>query len=435
MGASAIALLVTLGAVAGQPQIPQPGTPRAGLPVQAVLSAEPASSPAQEGLEYQHLKREGPLSIHVLRVDPARVEIKLVRALNDGLGRETVSSLARRSGARAAVNAGFFTIGGRYDGLPAGVLKVEDRFYSAPTKPRGALGWRHDGQALMGRLLMSWTLATGSQWIEFDGLNSPRGRQQVILYSWAFHRTTMTYPGGQEWALDRGRIVAQGGNDLAIPVDGYVISAGPEATRPSLPTGSPVRVDYRFLPQGQLSRALADKDSDGRWVGPAVIPGQDEKPSNQTSGGQQSGQPAEGSPTESVNRDGSKVQTADAQAWQSMDYIVGGAGLVLQNGRVTEDYSTEQTIETFITNKHPRTAVGFSAEGSWVVVVVDGRQPELSIGLTLVELGALMKELGCRDALNLDGGGSTTFVHQGKVMNTPSDFGQERPVSDAIVFK
>ena len=53
--------------------------------------------------------------------------------------------------------------------------------------------------------------------------------------------------------------------------------------------------------------------------------------------------------------------------------------------------------------------------------------------MTLAEMAALMKTLGCRDALNLDGGGSTTLYLRGSVVNSPSDAGnRERPVSDAI---
>jgi exopolysaccharide biosynthesis protein len=68
------------------------------------------------------------------------------------------------------------------------------------------------------------------------------------------------------------------------------------------------------------------------------------------------------------------------------------------------------------------------------MVVVDGRQPGVNRGLDLYEFADLMAELGCRDALNLDGGGSSTMVRDGKVQNRPSD-GSERRVSTAIVIK
>ena len=78
------------------------------------------------GLRYEYRKTAAPHAIHILEVDPHRLRIEAVRAMSDGVGRETVSSMAQRTGAVAAVNAGFFRIGGRYDGEPDGILKIGD---------------------------------------------------------------------------------------------------------------------------------------------------------------------------------------------------------------------------------------------------------------------------------------------------------------------
>lgn len=82
---------------------------------------------------------------------------------------------------------------------------------------------------------------------------------------------------------------------------------------------------------------------------------------------------------------------------------------------------------------HPRTALGLDESGRWLwLVVVDGRQKEYSEGMTEYELATLMQELGCWDALNLDGGGSSVLIADTdgrglKVVNSPSDWGM-RPV-------
>ena len=93
----------------------------------------------------------------------------------------------------------------------------------------------------------------------------------------------------------------------------------------------------------------------------------------------------------------------------------------------------------FATGRHPRTAAGFAANGrKLIIVTVDGRQAPYSDGMTLRELANLMLALGARDAINLDGGGSTTFVvaSQGdgplRVVNRPSDPLGERGVGDAL---
>jgi exopolysaccharide biosynthesis protein len=66
-------------------------------------------------------------------------------------------------------------------------------------------------------------------------------------------------------------------------------------------------------------------------------------------------------------------------------------------------------------------------------VTIDGRQPQHSVGINLNELAELLLELGATDAMNLDGGGSTTMFVNGKVVNKPSDKEGERNVSDAIL--
>lgn len=72
-------------------------------------------------------------------------------------------------------------------------------------------------------------------------------------------------------------------------------------------------------------------------------------------------------------------------------------------------------------------------DGALVLVTVDGRQPKKSVGMTIPELTNLMLEFGCEDALNLDGGGSTTMVIRHKIVNSVSDATGTRAVSDALL--
>ena len=67
-----------------------------------------------------------------------------------------------------------------------------------------------------------------------------------------------------------------------------------------------------------------------------------------------------------------------------------------------------------------------------LLATVDGRQPGWSAGVTLAEAARLMRALGARDALNLDGGGSTAMTVRGELVNRPSDPAGERPVSDGV---
>lgn len=93
----------------------------------------------------------------------------------------------------------------------------------------------------------------------------------------------------------------------------------------------------------------------------------------------------------------------------------------------------------FNSNRHPRTAFGIRPDGSLVFVVADGRSPQAA-GLSMAELRQVMLWLGCRDAINLDGGGSSTMVFLGRIVNHPCDNHQfdeagERPVANAWVIR
>ena len=116
-----------------------------------------------DGLTYEHLTTDEPQSIHILRIDPTLLEISAARALDDGIGRETVSSLSSRHGAIAAINGGFFQIGGTLDGLPQGILKIKSNWYGLPSKPRGAIGWNKKGDLLIDRLLATCLIKTATR--------------------------------------------------------------------------------------------------------------------------------------------------------------------------------------------------------------------------------------------------------------------------------
>ncbi|MBA3787049.1 MAG: phosphodiester glycosidase family protein [Acidobacteria bacterium] len=112
--------------------------------------------------------------------------------------------------------------------------------------------------------------------------------------------------------------------------------------------------------------------------------------------------------------------------------IVGGVPQLIKNGKIEITWEQEKSSKSFVETRHPRTAVAKLKDGKFLMVTVDGRQKE-SVGMNLNELAALLLELGAVDAMNLDGGGSTTMFAVGKVVNKPSDKEGERKVSDAIL--
>jgi exopolysaccharide biosynthesis protein len=115
--------------------------------------------------------------------------------------------------------------------------------------------------------------------------------------------------------------------------------------------------------------------------------------------------------------------------------IIGGWPRILRDGEnVANDASTiEGTLSGNAEARHPRTAVGFSRDSSTLVLLtVDGRS-ENSGGMTLLELADMMRQLGAWQAMNFDGGGSTTMVIDGRVVNHPSDHQGERAVGNALL--
>ena len=123
---------------------------------------------------------------------------------------------------------------------------------------------------------------------------------------------------------------------------------------------------------------------------------------------------------------------SSARDWARAPGAVSGAGLLLLNGRELTDWTEERITAGFDTARHPRTMIGEGGGAIWLVTI-DGRQPTLSLGMNFTEMKRLARRLGIRSALNLDGGGSTTMVVKGSVVNHPSDAAGPRPVSDAIV--
>lgn len=137
------------------------------------------------------------------------------------------------------------------------------------------------------------------------------------------------------------------------------------------------------------------------------------------------------------NSGGISIIGKPAAGWASVE----GAQTLLAGGPllVAADKLVKQVDAAFNTNRHPRTAVGVTPENHLIAVVVDGRAAEAH-GMTIAEIASVMEALGCVDAMNLDGGGSSTaFVRNRGVVSYPCDNKKfdhegERAVATVIVF-
>ena len=105
-----------------------------------------------------------------------------------------------------------------------------------------------------------------------------------------------------------------------------------------------------------------------------------------------------------------------------MHTAVGGGPVLLQQGEIFITNNEERKFAgNAIHDRHPRTAMGYTGDGKLIILVVQGRFPGEAEGASLVHLANIMKELGCVEAMNLDGGGSSCLLINGKETIAPSD--------------
>jgi hypothetical protein len=129
------------------------------------------------------------------------------------------------------------------------------------------------------------------------------------------------------------------------------------------------------------------------------------------------------------------VQLVMSPDWpgQGINEALGGGPLVVRNGRAVYT-SGEEFLASQIAPRDPRTGIGQRRDGKIVMVVVDGRRPGYSVGLTNFELAQAMVRLGVVTGSALDSGGSSTLAFDGKLLNRPSDRSGERSVAETLAY-
>lgn len=314
----------------------------------------------------------GPFWTGVLLIEPAAgARLRPAPAGANGQGRARPSEVARRTAALAATNGGFFSASGD----PLGCLAIDGEVHSEPIAGRTCAGFTDDGGVLFDLMRLDAAAATELGSVAIDGINRGRGANEVILYRPSFGPATRTNAFGAEVTVvdDLVGSVTDGRGGAAIPPGGYVLSGhgrGRAALLAAFRPGDRVALRARLAPV--------------------------------------SGDPR----------------------WEQVRHVIGGGPRLLAGGLFA---GGEGFRPSFGERRHPRTALGRLADGRIVLVTVGGRQPYHSLGMTLTELAAYLRQLGATDALNLDGGGSTTLVVRGAVINLPSDETGERPVSDVLL--
>lgn len=124
-----------------------------------------------------------------------------------------------------------------------------------------------------------------------------------------------------------------------------------------------------------------------------------------------------------------------SRKWK-MDIAVGGGPVLIHDDTIRITNNEEfKFIGKAIHDRHPRTAMGYTSDGRLIILAVQGRTPGVAEGADLLHLATIMKELGCYEALNLDGGGSSCLLINGKQTITPSDKEGQRPVPAVFIVR
>jgi hypothetical protein len=348
------------------------------------------------GVRWTSIAREGgPWRVNVLTIDREALDGRLGGMLsNDRVaGLERPSSMARRSSAVAGVNGGFFAV----DGDPVGALAIDGRVLSEPVNGRSALLVPSDPAARVRitALRFDGSVEAGGASRLIDGVDRRRGSipacggrggdrptqrpdsaltctdsSELVLFE---SRYGALRPGTGVEALVRGGVVERIGRPRGgqIPAGGFVLSGSGDAAE--------------FL-RGSLEAGAAADIELGMGEGQSLV--------------------------------------------------TGGGPRLLVRGRVAVAASAEGfaplSAPGFVASRHPRTLAGVKRDGTLLLVTVDGRRPGWSAGVTLPEAARVMRSLGARNALNLDGGGSSGMVVRGELVSRPSDPSGERAVSDGI---
>jgi hypothetical protein len=358
----------------------------------------------------------GPWHVQVLTIDPKKFRGGLDASYGlDIEARETTSTLAALTGATAATNAGFFVLdpNSGAPGDPAGVAVYDGRLVSEPTAGRPALVISNNARGTaIERFRWHGEVRGLGQPLPLDGLDRVPGLirncggtaddlptskplhdvtckdpDELIAFDSAYAASTPSGPGA-EVIVDRHGVVTairtamRGG---AIPEGGRTVQA----------IGNQVPLLLAAAKVGKRLEIRASlTDTHGR----------------------------------------------DVRLSSSTTIVNGGPELV-RNGRLYATPAADgmapvgnpSSYYGWVHKRNPRTIAGVDALGRTVLITADGRS-ESSLGLGIGEAAAVAKSFGLQSAINLDGGGSTTMVANGKVLNSPSDATGERPVGDALVI-
>ncbi|HLV09147.1 MAG TPA: phosphodiester glycosidase family protein, partial [Halanaerobiales bacterium] len=317
----------------------------------------------------------GPRNITVLDLDLNRENLiaEPVLAGKGVSGLADLAEMVKKQGALAGINGGYFGSNAR----PLGFLMKDGMVISEPLMERTSLIFTEGGEVIISPV--KWQACLHNRRTDknflISGVNRKPGTDEaVIINRYYGERAPELKEGVLELVINTMQIIAindgSAGGSTAIPAEGYIIQIHGKGREAALDYQPGDVVEYQDIFETELK---------------------DLKPHK----------------------------------------ALGAGPRLIENGEIKITAAEEEFQPDISYGRAPRTAAGLTAEGHLLMVTIDGRQPELSIGMTLNELAEWMINHGIIEGMNLDGGYSARMVVRGFTMNNP---GQERLVNNGILI-
>ena len=359
-----------------------------------------ASAMKLDKFNYNHTE------IYSVNFDPHEFDMSIARALDGGIGKEDVLSIAKRNGAVAAINGSFWESGGKANGIPAFLLKVREQIF-VEKHEYPIVYFSSSGDVTFTKIHTAPYIMIGKKKVAC-AINMPQITAPVTVYTRTYANSTLTNPHTHEVTIINDKVtkVSSEGNSK-IPENGFVISFNKNAISMhvgdsiKLETTIPINADYimsgsnMLLANGELDSYLSDPKH--------------------------------------------------ANSFRDMQHAR-SAICKMKNGNValiTTDYIYENDIKTMTTKQTWEflQPYGYSREDVMKMTINDfmaiyhkiTSEQKSAKGLTLGDFAIALKNHGCIDALNLDGGSSSTLIYKDKVIAGKRPKLQED--SDAIIVK
>lgn len=340
------------------------------------------------GIIYSHLKKStdaGPLHVHILSIDLNNPKIKVMPSLAKGImgNIERTSDIAISNNAIAAINGSFFDTKKKLH-LPVGFMVIDGQVVSKSILQRTAVGITKDKDFVFGIIKTKGYVLdlNNKKSVPIWGVNRPRKKDEVIIYTDEYGETTGTNAFGKDIIVEAdGSIKDIVAGNAPIPKDGYIVSLH------------------------GWSRDFAAKAKISDKIG--LVYGLEDK-------------------------------------WKDVEQAITGGPLLVRDGLPVRKKSiVAEKFRHELLAPNSRTAIGYTKDKNLILVVVDRQQaylpddpslPEGKDGVTYIELAEIMKDAGAENAIGLDGGHTSTMYINGRVVNAPSR-GSEGLVSNAILVK